>query len=272
MDAQKIVLITGANTGLGREVVKALLQSNVVYSILVGSRNLTNADNAIQSLTAEFPASKSVLHPLQVDIEDDKSINQAFQTVQEKFGRLDALVNNAVSIKGGQFDQLAREGKMTVREVWNKTWNVNTAGTHIMTATFAPLLLESNDPRLLFITSGTSTLTGSENPAFPFNKPLAKGWPKVTTPQTNIPAYRCSKTGMNMLMREWHRTLVEDGVKTWCISPGYLATGLGGSLETNKKQGALDPAIGAGLIRKVLEGARDEDTGKVVSNQGIQAW
>ncbi|OHW97791.1 (+)-neomenthol dehydrogenase [Colletotrichum incanum] len=268
MDAQKIILVTGANTGLGREVIKSLLQSTAVYSIIVGSRNIANADNAIQTLTAELPASRSMLHSLQVDIEDDDSINRAFQTVQEKFGRLDALVNNA----GGQFDQLAKEGVMTLREVWNKTWNVNTTGTHIMTSTFAPLLLKSNDPRLLFITSGTSTLTGSENVAFPFNKPLARGWPKVTTPQTNVPAYRCSKTGMNMLMREWHRTLVEDGVKTWCISPGYLATGLGGSLEINKKQGALDPAIGAGLVVSVLEGARDRDTGKVISNQGIQAW
>ncbi|GJC83484.1 short-chain dehydrogenase/reductase tropE [Colletotrichum liriopes] len=267
MDPHKIILVTGANTGLGREVVKSLLQSTVVYLIIVGSRNLANADNAIQSLTAEFPASKSVLHPLQVDIEDDESINRAL-------AGFDALVNNAVSefFKGGQFDQLAKGGKITLREVWNKTWNVNTTGTHIMTSTFAPLLLKSNDPRLLFITSGTSTLTGSENVAFPFNKPLAKGWPKVTIPQTNIPAYRCSKTGMNMLMREWHRTLVEDGVKTWCISPGYLATGLGGSLEINKKQGALDPAIGAGLIKSVLEGARDGETGKVVSSQGIQAW
>ncbi|GKT76480.1 dihydroanticapsin 7-dehydrogenase 1 [Colletotrichum tofieldiae] len=258
MNAHKIILVTGANTGLGREVVKSLLQSTVVYSIIVGSRNLANANNAIQSLTAEFPASKSALHPLQVDIEDDQSINRA----------LDALVNNA----GGQFDQLAKEGKMTLREVWDKTWDVKTTGTHIMTSAFAPLLLKSNDPRLLFITSGTSTLTGSENVVFPFNKPLARGWPKVTIPQTNIPAYRCSKTGMNMLMREWHRTLVDDGVKTWCISPGYLATGLGGSLEINKKQGALDPAVGAGLIKSVLEGARDGETGKVVSSQGIQAW
>ncbi|KZL78584.1 short-chain dehydrogenase [Colletotrichum tofieldiae] len=232
MNVHKIILVTGANTGLGREVVKSLLQSTVVCSIIVGSRNLANANNAIQSLTAEFPASKSALHPL-----------------QGKFGRLHALVNNA----GGQFDQLAKEGKMTLREVWDKTWDVKTTGTHIMTSAFAPLLLKSNDPRLLFITSGTSSLTGSENVVFPFNKPLARGWPKVTIP-------------------EWHRTLVDDGVKTWCISPGYLATGLGGSLEINKKQGALDPAVGAGLIKSVLEGARDGETGKVVSSQGIQAW
>ncbi|KAK7424442.1 hypothetical protein QQX98_000407 [Neonectria punicea] len=242
MDSQKIILITGANTGLGREIVEGLLQSNIAHSILVGSRNLDNAVSTMESLTTEYPNSESLLFPLQIDIEDDISIDSAFAHVSGKFGRLDGLVNNA----GAQFDQLIQPGKMTVREAWNMSWNVNTVGTHVMTLKFVPLLLKSPQPRLLFITSSTSTLAGSENTAI--------------------------KTGMNMLMREWHRTLLEDGVKTWCISPGYLATGLGGNLEVNKKQGALDPSVGASLVRKVLEGERDGDVGKVVSNQGIQEW
>jgi NAD(P)-dependent dehydrogenase (short-subunit alcohol dehydrogenase family) len=86
-----------------------------------------------------------------------------------------------------------------MREMWNKSWNVNTVGTQIMTETFVPLLLESSDPRLLFVTSGTSTLAGTDNLALPLNKAPPKGWPK--TGQNSIPAYRSSKTGMNMMMR-----------------------------------------------------------------------
>ncbi|KAM0283743.1 hypothetical protein ACHAQH_002332 [Verticillium albo-atrum] len=260
MSAQKIIVITGGNAGLGLEVVKNLIQTGKPYTIIIGSRSLENADNAIKSLKAEFPDLSSTLHSVQIDVEDDASIEKAAVWVQDKFGKLDALVNNAVAA-----------GKMTLREAWNKTWDVNTTGSHIVTTTFAPLLLASDDRRLLFIASGTSTLTGSENLAMPFNKSPAKGWPKVTNPALNIPAYRCSKTGLNMLMREWHRTLGEDGVKTFCISPGHLATGLGGNAEVHKKLGALDPSVGASLIRKVLEGERDADAGKVVSNQGIQA-
>lgn len=44
-----------------------------------------------------------------------------------------------------------------------------------------------------------------------------------------LTAYRSSKTGLNMLMREWVRILRNDGVKVWCLSPGFLATGLGGA-------------------------------------------
>lgn len=53
-------------------------------------------------------------------------------------------------------------GILTMRQTWNASWNFNTVGTQIMTATFVPLLLKSNDPRILFMTSGTSTLKRAE--------------------------------------------------------------------------------------------------------------
>ena len=78
---------------------------------------------------------------------------------------------------------------------------------------------------------------------------------------------------MNMLMREWVRILGNDNVKVWCISPGFLATGLNGSGgEAKKRMGALDPASGADFIRDVVEGARDEDVGQVVHPTHIQPW
>lgn len=71
-----------------------------------------------------------------------------------------------------------------------------------MTASFVPLLLKSSDARLLFVTSGTSTLKGTENLDSPLNKVPAAGWPKkIPTVINNIPAYRSSKAGMNMMMR-----------------------------------------------------------------------
>lgn len=163
---------------------------------------------------------------------------------------------------------------MTEREMWNQSWNVNTAGSQVMTSTFVPLLLQAPNPRLLFITSGTATLAGTENMALFVNKYSPKGWPKgnFDGKSYNVPAYRSSKTGMNMMMREWHRILHEDRVKVWCISPGYLATGLGGGEEANRKMGAGDPSVAGGFIRSVLEGARDDDVGKVILKDGVQPW
>ena len=156
-----------------------------------------------------------------------------------------------------------------MREMWNKSWGVNTTGTYITTHTFVPLLLKSSDPRLIFITSGTSTLAETEDTSIKLNQSPTKGWPKNGSA---ITAYRSSKTGMNMMMREWTRILREDGVKIWCISPGFLATGLGGNQEMNKQMGAQDPAVGANFIRDVVEGARDQDVGRIIRRNGIQPW
>lgn len=66
--------------------------------------------------------------------------------------------------------------------------------------------------------------------------------------------------------------LKDDGVKVWCISPGWLATGLGGDQEANRKLGAGDPAIVGPFIKAVLEGYRDGDVGRVVLRDGVQPW
>nr|ANM86323.1 putative short-chain dehydrogenase/reductase [Cladonia uncialis subsp. uncialis]AUW31044.1 putative short-chain dehydrogenase/reductase [Cladonia uncialis subsp. uncialis] len=270
MAQREIILITGANTGIGFQIVRALCSSDKAYDILIGGRSPVKVQEAIKSATAEFPSSSSKLFPLQVDIEYDDAINRAFGEVQSKFGRVDALINNA----GAQIDQQLSAGTMTEREMWNQSWNVNTAGSQVMTSTFVPLLLQAPNPRLLFITSGTATLAGTENMALFVNKYSPKGWPKgnFDGKSYNVPAYRSSKTGMNMMMREWHRILHEDRVKVWCISPGYLATGLGGGEEANRKMGAGDPSVAGGFIRSVLEGARDDDVGKVILKDGVQPW
>ncbi|KIX02716.1 uncharacterized protein Z518_08658 [Rhinocladiella mackenziei CBS 650.93] len=265
MASNPIVLITGANTGLGFETVKALFRSSKKYNVLLGGRSIDKANTAVQEVRAEFPQSSSVVEAVQVDIEDDGSISKFFDHVSSKYGRLDVLINNA----GGQFDQQLAAGKMTTREMWNKSWNVNTTSTYILTHTLMPLLLKSSDARLIFITSGMSTMTEHGNPPSALNLSPPKGWPKQ---EPGFPAYRSSKTGMNMMMREWTRMLKADGVKVWCVSPGFLATGLGGNQEMNKKMGALNPSIGADFVRDVVEGARDQDVGKVIRRDNVQPW
>lgn len=156
--------------------------------------------------------------------------------------------------------------------MWNKSWDVNVTGTYVLTHTFVPLLLKSADPRLIFLTSGTANLTDSENLNVPVNRVPAKGWPKQPFELGPI-AYRSVKTGLNMMMVQWRRILKEDGVKVWSVSPGFLATGLGGNKELLKKMGAGDPASGGKVLRDVVEGKRDGDVGLVVHTEGsVQPW
>lgn len=77
-----------------------------------------------------------------------------------------------------------------------------------------------------------------------------------------------------MVMVAWHGVLKGDGVRVWCVSPGFLATGLlGGRPDLLRKAGAGEPRVGGELLRKVVEGERDGDVGKVVTQNGeVQGW
>ena len=88
-----------------------------------------------------------------------------------------------------------------MREAWTKSWDVNVTSTHVITHRFIPLLLESDDPRLVFLASGTSSLANSESPHIPVNAVPPKGWPKPPGPKAGMPAYRSAKAGLNMMMR-----------------------------------------------------------------------
>lgn len=93
--AEKILLITGANTGLGYEIVRSLCSSSTMYKVILGGRSLEKAQNAVASLNAEFPASAGNLWPVQIDVESDESIASAFEQIKKKYPRVDILVNNA---------------------------------------------------------------------------------------------------------------------------------------------------------------------------------
>lgn len=159
---------------------------------------------------------------------------------------------------------------MSAREAFTKAWDVNVTGAHIMTSTFLPLLLKSDDPRLLFVTSGMSSLAISADSSHPrFQVPPA-GLPKTVVPGS----YKASKAGLNMLTTDWSRILKNDGVKVWAIAPGFLATGLIQDSEHMKKMGAGDASLGGTAIVGVVEGKRDSDVGKVVREYDtpIQPW
>lgn len=224
MTDKRIVLITGANTGLGYQIVRSLLSSDRASTILLGGRSIGKANEARDAAVAEQPGSKSSIDVVQIDIEDDSSIQALCKTVESKYGKLDVLVNNAgrvvgpprtsrISVRnvhavclqrntGAQFDEEYKAGRMTVRQAWSKSWDLNVVSTHILTDALMPMLLRSDDPRLLFVASGTSSLTLSENTDLPFSKARPKGWPKPWGSLVDgTPAYKSSKTGMNMMMR-----------------------------------------------------------------------
>ena len=89
-----IVLITGGNTGLGLESVKALCRSERQYHILLAGRDINKAKSAANEVASET-SSKSTIEAIQIDVEDDDSISKAFDELSSKHPRINCLINNA---------------------------------------------------------------------------------------------------------------------------------------------------------------------------------
>jgi NAD(P)-dependent dehydrogenase (short-subunit alcohol dehydrogenase family) len=91
-----VLLVTGADRGIGAAV--ALQAASEGYGVVIGYR--TNARGA-EELATHISGSGGHALPLAVDVTDQQSVDRLFKQVEQKFGRLDALVNNA-GVIGGQ--------------------------------------------------------------------------------------------------------------------------------------------------------------------------
>ena len=95
MAARKVVIVTGANSGIGYETVKTFLEAKKAYHIIMTSRSLEKGKAAFDSLSKECPDSKNTVELIELDLASDESIEKAFQQVSASQTHLDALVNNA---------------------------------------------------------------------------------------------------------------------------------------------------------------------------------
>ncbi|KAJ2972982.1 hypothetical protein NUW58_g9057 [Xylaria curta] len=139
MSAGRVVLVTGASNGIGYETVKAFLKSPNPYYVYLGSRSLEKGKAVLEQIHAECPDTTNAVELIQIDLGSDESIERtAFEVVKNGQGRLDVLINNA----GGGFDLDFMQGKMSLRESFNKSYDLNVSGTNVVTWTFVPLLLK----------------------------------------------------------------------------------------------------------------------------------
>jgi len=150
----KRILITGANKGIGLATVAKLLGSYDETFLLLGSRDSKKGQQALNSLLDIQPEWKDRLDLIQIDVEQDLSVNSAAEEVVTKFGRtpspLYAIVNNA-----GIGDSMLG---------LNKVLQVNTFGPKRVCDAFLPLLNPSIG-RVVNVTSasGPLYLAGSSN-------------------------------------------------------------------------------------------------------------
>src|SRR5580658_4273656 len=85
---QKFALVTGANKGIGKAIVRGLARDGFI--VYLGARNAERGRSAAEELAAD-----GTVRFVQLDVTDPASVLAAKQTIESETGRLDVLVNNA---------------------------------------------------------------------------------------------------------------------------------------------------------------------------------
>lgn len=251
-----IVLITGANSGVGLATTKALVSASSDYHVIIAARSLAKAQSAKVEVEAEHPGSTSRLSPLQLDVTDGDSIVRACESVHKDFGCLDVLINNA-AVGNGDPDVYTR---------YKACMDTNVVGPAVVMDVFRPLLFKSSNPYSVFVSSGAGS----------FSRTIQRHQGRRDKPPEpkNGGAYHVSKAALNMIALREHIEYGERGLKVFLISPGFVVSNLRGTTEELRSGwGQARPASESGdFILSILNGERDADVGKYIFKDGEYDW
>ncbi|CAN1308671.1 (+)-neomenthol dehydrogenase [Linum perenne] len=268
--APKIAVVTGGNKGIGFEICRQLASNGIL--VILTARDETRGLQAVNILKDDY-SDNIVFH--QLDVADSSSITSFARFVETHFGKLDILVNNAGVIgtiwredvlKSTDLDQISwqPDWQNKIKDVTFDTYELaeeclktNYYGAKGMVEAFLQLLQLSDSPRIVNVSSTTSSLKNIENEwakgvlsdvdnlteerveevikqfLNDFKEGLLKtnGWPFFT------PGYVISKAALNA-----HTRIIAKKYPNLCINavcPGFVKT------DINVKTGTQVPADGA---------------------------
>jgi NAD(P)-dependent dehydrogenase (short-subunit alcohol dehydrogenase family) len=205
---ERVALISGGNRGIGREVARRL--SDLAYRVVIGSRDLARGEEAARELGGGVTA-------LELDVTDEESIARCVSSIAEELRRLDVLVNNA-GITGGGWSTNAVDADL---DDVRRTLETNLFGAWRLTEEVLPLMRKHGYGRIVNISSGMGQLSDMGGHA---------------------PAYRVSKTGLNVLTRMLTAELAAENILVNSVCPGWVRTDMGTqSARRSVEEGADTP-------------------------------
>jgi len=239
MNAKPVALVTGASRGIGRAIAQDLAADHRVLATYRGS------EDAAKSLQDETGCE---IFRCDIASGDDRAALLAY--CQEKFGRLDLLVNNAGMAPRERNDLLDAS-----EESFDEVLATNLKGPYFLTQAAARTMRDQGSGRVVFVTSISAYASS-----------------------TNRGEYCVSKAGLSMTVALFADRMAEYGVGVYEIRPGIIQTDMiakvKGKYEKLAEEGLLPqgrlglPEDIAKAVRAIAEGRLDYSTGQVLDVDG----
>jgi|TARA_B110000259_G_scaffold104088_1_gene119667 3-oxoacyl-[acyl-carrier protein] reductase len=201
MNEQKIALVTGASRGIGAEIALELSKNGM---FVIGT---ATSDGGAKSIEENFKTNKQKGIGLVLNVNDNKSIEFLIQNIEESYGSINILVNNAGVTK----DTLLMKMK---EEDWDDVINTNLKSVFKLSQSVIRKMMKNRYGRIINISSVVGH-TGNAG-------------------QTN---YTASKAGMAGFTKSLAQEVGSRGITVNCVAPGFIDTDMTKSLpDTYKDQ------------------------------------
>ena len=219
-----VAVVTGGSRGIGKAIAEELLRKD--YTVIVTARS---KGSDTEEMEKQYP-DKFIFVPC--DISDPESRKRLVAFTEEKFGKLDLLVNNA-----GVAPRERKDILEITPDDFDYLMDINLKGTFFVTQEFAPLLIKNEKSRIVNISS-MSAYTASVN----------RG------------EYCISKAGISMITKLFAARLAEYGASVIEIRPGIIETDM-----TSKVKEKYEKLIAEG-ITPISRMGKPEDVAKCVAS------
>jgi 3-oxoacyl-[acyl-carrier protein] reductase len=196
----KVAIVTGGGLGIGKGISERLAEAGA--EIIIADLDISNAKKTAEALSQKYRKSIAV----QVDISQDKAVDELIKESLEEFGSIDILINNA----GIMFRTRLQDISL---EEWEHTLKVNLTGPFLLTKAVLPLMKKYDYGRIINVSSSAgrsvSTLGGAH--------------------------YTASKAGLLGLTRATAKELASFGITVNAICPGLIDTQMVRKSTTKKE-------------------------------------